>query len=87
MNTIEMDIPGENAPAEIQGPYSLAAGAYALGLMMSPDNLALLGQLTGHFGYYAFLLIAGTLVLYLIYIDDHHSRNREPDSHIFCFCR
>jgi hypothetical protein len=67
MNTIEMDIPGENAPAEIQGPYSLVAGAYALGLMMSPDNLALLGQITGHFGYYATLLIAGTLVLYLIY--------------------
>jgi len=67
MNTIEMDIPGENAPAEIQGSYSLVAGAYALGLMMSPDNLALLGQLTGHFGYYTFLLIAGTLVLYLIY--------------------
>ena len=64
MNTIEMDIPGENAPAEIQGSYSLFAGAYALGLMMSPDNLALLGQLTGHFGYYTFLLIAGTLVLY-----------------------
>ncbi len=62
-----MDIPGENAPAEIQGPYSLVAGAYALGLMMSPDNLALLGQITGHFGYYATLLIAGTLVLYLIY--------------------
>jgi len=71
MNTIEMDMPGKKAPGKIQGPYSLLVGAYALGLMMSPDNLALLGRITGHFGYYAVLLIAGALVLYLIYARSH----------------
>ena len=87
MNTIGMDMPGKNAPAEAQGPYSLLAGAYALGLMISPDSLALLGRITGHFGYYTFLLIAGTLVLYLIYARSYAQiyHNHNPMGTWFAF--
>ena len=56
--TLERALPGHDRRGR------MLMGAFALGLMVSPDNLALLGGFAGHFGIYApLLLVAGACYL------------------------
>jgi len=52
-----------------RGPHPFFAGAYALGLMVSPDNLALMGRTTGRFGISMVLLLAMAVVIYLAHLN------------------
>ena len=44
---------------------------YALGLMVSPDNLSLLGRFAGHFGIYAPLLLLAGILIYFNYVQSY----------------
>ncbi|MBW2678530.1 MAG: hypothetical protein JRD49_13320 [Deltaproteobacteria bacterium] len=63
-----MDRSSKYKPPDSARQAFLFAGVYALGLMVSPDNLALLGRFAGHFGIYTALLMAGAALLYFSYI-------------------
>lgn len=48
---------------------------YALGLMVSPDNIALLGRFAGHFGIYTPLLLGAGAWVYLSYVRGYADLN------------
>ena len=63
----DMDTAVETASPGRNRRGRMLALVYALGLMVSPDNLALLGRFAGHFGIYAPLLLAAGAWVYLNY--------------------
>ncbi len=70
-------VPG-NATSEMASPHReghgrILAGAFALGLMVSPDNLALLGRFAGRFGIYAPLLLVSGAVVYISYVRSYEN--------------
>ena len=70
-------VPG-NATSETASPHRegqglILAGAFALGLMVSPDNLALLGRFAGRFGIYAPLLLVAGAVVHISYVRSYEN--------------
>ena len=47
--------------------------AFALGLMVSPDNLALLGRFAGHFNIYVPLLLVAGAIVYISYVRSYEN--------------
>jgi hypothetical protein len=58
----------ETASPVREGRGRIRMGAFALGLMVSPDNLALLGRFAGQFGIYVPLLLVAGVVVYIGYV-------------------
>ena len=59
--TLERALPGHDRRGR------MLMGAFALGLMVSPDNLALLGGFAGHFGIYTPLILVAGAFIYVSY--------------------
>lgn len=62
-----MDTAVETDPVGRSRRNQVVVLGYALGLMVSPDNIALLGRFAGHFGIYTPLLLAAGAWVYLNY--------------------
>ncbi|MDX2446411.1 MAG: hypothetical protein QNK29_04335 [Desulfobacterales bacterium] len=79
LTQVEKKVTSETKSPGRAGRGRMLVGAFALGLMVSPDNLALLGRFAGHFNIYVPLLLVVGAVVYISY-----ARSYENLYALFC---
>ena len=73
LTQVEKKVTSETKSPGRAGQSRILVGAFALGLMVSPDNLALLGRFAGHFNLYVPLLLVVGAVIYISYVRSYEN--------------